>query len=104
VLPALISVKKPPCGGRLFHARADRFEICRFARHLNHFPKESVMSNNEQARVRAEAMFKRKQEQASEATQAWEEYQAQSRVIAERTKRLRELRLAKEAAQAKHAG
>jgi hypothetical protein len=56
------------------------------------------MPNNDQARVRAEAMFRRKEEQKTEAAQAWAEYQAQPRAIAERTKRLKALRLAKEAA------
>lgn len=59
------------------------------------------MPNDIQARFRAEALFKRRQEQGTEGAQAWEEYQAQSRAIIEKTKRLRELRLAKEVAQTK---
>jgi hypothetical protein len=59
------------------------------------------MPNDQDAKARAEAAFKRKAQQASEGAQAWEEYQANSRAVAEKTKRLRELRLAKEAAQAR---
>ncbi len=61
------------------------------------------MPNDIQARFRAEALFKPRQEQASEGTQAWREYRAQSLAITEKIKRLRELRLAKEAAQPKGA-
>jgi hypothetical protein len=76
------------------------FNILREAKTL--FPnQELMMPNNMQARCRAEALFKPRKVQLSEATQAWEEYEAQRRAIAEKTKRLRELRLAKEAAQTK---
>ena len=57
------------------------------------------MSNSNEAKTRAEASFKRKQEQAREGTKAWAEYQAQRRSEAEKTERLRALRLAKEAAE-----
>jgi hypothetical protein len=39
----------------------------------------------------------RKQERARDGTQAWEEYEAEARAVAERTARLRALRLAKAA-------
>jgi hypothetical protein len=57
-----------------------------------------MMSVSDVAKARAEAAFKRKEEQAREGTQAWAEYQAKLRAVAENTKRLRALRLAKEAA------
>jgi hypothetical protein len=49
------------------------------------------------AKARAEAMFKRKEEQATEGARAWTEYQAERRAMEEKTERLRALRLAKEA-------
>ncbi len=58
------------------------------------------MSNSKEAKTRAEASFKRKQEQAREGTKAWAEYQAQYRGVDEKIARLRALRLAKEAAEA----
>ena len=57
------------------------------------------MSNSREAGPRAEASFKRKEEQARQATKAWEEYEAQRRAVAEKTERLRALRLTKEAAE-----
>jgi hypothetical protein len=57
------------------------------------------MSNSKDARARAEASFKRKEEQARQATKAWTEYEAQRRAVAEKTERLRALRLAKQAAE-----
>ena len=53
------------------------------------------------AKARAEATFKRKEEQARDGTQAWAEYQAKSRALAKNMERLRALRLAKEADGAK---
>jgi hypothetical protein len=53
-----------------------------------------------EATARAEALFKRKEEQARQGAKAWAEYQAQFRAEAEKTERLRALRLAKEAAEA----
>ena len=50
-----------------------------------------------QARARAEASF-RKEERAKEGAKAMMEYQANSRMIREKTERLKALRLAKEAA------
>ena len=57
------------------------------------------MSSSEKAKARAEALFKRKEEQARQGAKAWEEYQARQRAVAEKTERLRALRLAKEAAE-----
>lgn len=50
------------------------------------------------ARARAEANFK-KEERAKEGAKAMMEYQANGRLVRERTQRLRALRLAKEAAE-----
>ena len=58
------------------------------------------MSNSHEAKARAEANFKRKQDQAREGTKAWAEYQAQSRGVDDKIARLKALRLAKEAAEA----
>ena len=63
-------------------------------------PKRRKMLDKHTARARAEAMFKCSSKVNGPA-QAREEDQARSRAVAEKTKRLRELRLAKEAAQAK---
>jgi hypothetical protein len=51
----------------------------------------------QQAHDRAEAMFKRKQEQAREGPEARAEYEARSRAVREKTARLRALRLARDA-------
>jgi hypothetical protein len=53
-----------------------------------------------EAKARAEAIFKKKENQLKEATAAMAEYQAANRALTERTARLRQLRLAKEAAEA----
>jgi hypothetical protein len=50
-----------------------------------------------EARARAEASF-RKEERAKEGAKAMSEYQANSRIVREKTERLKALRLAKEAA------
>ena len=55
------------------------------------------------ARARAEANFK-KEERAKEGAKAMMEYQAHSRMVREKTERLRALRLAKEAADKARAG
>jgi hypothetical protein len=52
---------------------------------------------SDEARARAEANFK-KEERAKEGAKAMMEYQANSRMVLEKTKRLKALRLAKEAA------
>jgi len=59
--------------------------------------------SHEAARVRAEASF-RTEERAKESTKAMMEYQANSRIIREKTERLKALRLAKEAADKERAG
>jgi hypothetical protein len=56
------------------------------------------MSVSETAKARAEAAFKRKEAQAHDGANAWAEYEAKTLAIAENTKRLKALRLAKEAA------
>jgi hypothetical protein len=50
------------------------------------------------AQARAEAAFKRKEQQARDGAVALREYTAASQATREKTARLRELRLAKEAA------
>ena len=59
-----------------------------------------MVSNSKEAKTRAEASFKRKQEQAREGTKAWAEYQAQRSGVDEKIAKLRALRLAKEASEA----
>ena len=56
--------------------------------------------NSSEAKARAEATFKRKQQQSQEGVNAWEEYKAQRLALIANTERLRALRLAKEAAEA----
>jgi hypothetical protein len=58
--------------------------------------------NSDQARQRAEAHFK-KEEQVRRGHEAWAEYQAELNATREKTKRLRALRLAREAANQKPA-
>jgi len=53
-----------------------------------------------EAKARGEAIFTKKEVQLKEAAKAMAEYQAANRALAERTARLRQLRLAKEAAEA----
>lgn len=57
----------------------------------------------DEARARAEANFK-KEERAKEGAKAMMEYQANNRLVREKTARLRALRLAKEAADRERAG
>jgi hypothetical protein len=59
-------------------------------------PNSNEAISNE-AKARAEASFKRKEQQAVDGAKAWAEYQAQRVAVAEKTERLRALRLAKEA-------
>lgn len=63
---------------------------------LNKSPKEA-----KDAKDKAEATFKRKQEQAREGAIAMAEYQAAVIATREKTARLRKLRLAREAAERK---
>jgi hypothetical protein len=60
---------------------------------------KSTMTSDE-ARARAEASFK-KEERAKDGAKAMMEYQANSRLVREKTEKLRALRLAKEAAESK---
>ena len=57
----------------------------------------TLTTKSNEARARAEASF-RKEERAKEGAKAMMEYQANSRMIREKTERLKALRLAKEAA------
>jgi hypothetical protein len=60
--------------------------------------KERILTTgSDEARARAEASFKKK-ERAKDGANAMTEYQANSRMVREKTERLRALRLAKEAA------
>jgi hypothetical protein len=54
--------------------------------------------NSHQPHDRAEALFKKKQEQLREGQQAMAEYQAERHAVREKTARLRALRLARDAA------
>jgi len=54
--------------------------------------------NTDAARARAEAQFKKKEEQAREGERAKAEYEAKQRAVREKTARLRALRLARDAA------
>jgi hypothetical protein len=66
--------------------------------------KETILATEpNEARARAEASF-RKEERAKEGAKAMMEYQANSRMIREKTERLKALRLAKEAADKERAG
>jgi hypothetical protein len=56
-----------------------------------------LSTGSDEARARAEASFKKK-ERAKDGANAMTEYQANSRMVREKTERLRALRLAKEAA------
>lgn len=56
-----------------------------------------MITKSDEARARAEANFK-KEERAKDGGKAMMEYQANSRMIREKTERLKALRLAKEAA------
>lgn len=60
-------------------------------------------TKSDEVRARAEANFK-KEERAKDGAKAMMEYQANSRMVREKTERLRALRLAKEAADKARAG
>jgi hypothetical protein len=62
-----------------------------------------VSMNAEEARRRAQTMFK-KEQQLREGQQAMAEYQAQQHAMREKTARLRALRLARDAADKKKTG
>ena len=63
----------------------------------------TLTAKSNDARARAEASF-RKEERAKEGAKAMVEYQANSRMVREKTERLKALRLAKEAADKERAG
>ena len=56
-----------------------------------------MSTRSDEVRARAEANFK-KEERAKDGARAMMEYQANSRMVREKTERLKALRLAKEAA------
>jgi len=56
------------------------------------------MIDADQARIRAEAAFKRKEETRVEGLKAMDEYKAGQRAMQEKTARLRALRLARDKA------
>ena len=62
-----------------------------------------MTTESNKARARAEASF-RKEERTKEGAKALMEYQANSRMIREKTERLKALRLAKQAADKGRAG
>ena len=62
-----------------------------------------MATGSDEARARAEASFK-KEERAKEGAKAMMEYQANGRMIRQKTERLRALRLAKEAADKNRGG
>jgi hypothetical protein len=63
----------------------------------------TLTTKSNEARARAEASF-RKEERAKEGQEAMMEYQANIRMVREKTERLKALRLAKEAADKERAG
>jgi hypothetical protein len=63
----------------------------------------TLTTKSNEARARAEASFK-KEERAKEGAKAMMEYQANIRMVREKTERLKALRLAKEAADKERAG
>lgn len=65
--------------------------------------KTLATTRSNEARTRAEASF-RKEERAKEGAKAMMEYQANSRLVREKTEKLKALRLAKEAADKERSG
>jgi hypothetical protein len=61
-------------------------------------PTKSSEARSSEVRARAEASF-RKEERAKDGAKAMTEYQANSRMVREKTAKLKALRLAKEAAE-----
>ena len=62
-----------------------------------------MTTGSNEARARAEASF-RKEERAKDGAKAMMDYQANARMVREKTERLKALRLAKEAADKVRAG
>jgi aspartate carbamoyltransferase catalytic subunit len=72
--------------------------------HLRLAEKETTLTTgSNEARARAEASF-RKEERAKDAAKAMMEYQANARIVREKTERLKALRLAKETVDKERAG
>jgi hypothetical protein len=63
----------------------------------------TLTARSDEARARAEASF-RKEERAKDGAKAMMEYQANSRLVREKTEKLKALRLAKEAAEKARSG
>ena len=63
----------------------------------------TLTTKSNEARARAEASFS-KEERAKEGAKAMMEYQANGRIVREKTERLKALRLAKEAADKERTG
>jgi hypothetical protein len=61
------------------------------------------MANSRENQLKAEAQFHKTIKRAQEAKQALSQYEADARAVNEKTAKLRSLRLAKEAAEAKDA-
>jgi len=61
------------------------------------------MANSKEAQLRAEAQFHKTIKKAQEAKEAQSQYEADARAVDEKTARLRALRLAKEATEAREA-
>ncbi len=57
-----------------------------------------MADNSKEAKTRAEASFKKKEQQAKEGAKARMQYEAERHAVREKTVRLKALRLAKEAA------
>jgi len=62
-----------------------------------------LIAQSNEVRVRAEASF-RKEERAKDGAKAMMDYQANARMVREKTERLKALRLAREAADKERAG
>jgi hypothetical protein len=62
--------------------------------------EETLASKAAEAKIRAEAIFKKRENQARQAATARTDYENADRAVSEKTQRLRLLRLAKEAAEA----
>lgn len=57
-----------------------------------------MADNSKEAKARAEASFKKKEQQAREGAEARMQYEAERNAVRDKTARLKSLRLAKEAA------
>jgi hypothetical protein len=98
-----ITIYQEPAGPigmcKFISASSNAHHRCRLAEEETTLTTQS----NEAARIRAEASF-RKEERAKEGAKAMMEYRANSRMIREKTERLKALRLAKQAADKERAG